>query len=190
MLPPILGPAGRDCGIELPNDGRLIGICGAGRLIGICGLAPPPPMFIGRAPPPLNPAPPGRAPPIPPPPRPPRPWPFASSKGATNAIPNNAAHPREAVQGNMLRIIQCCGLFFISANSILGQCQCITETCLEPRVTYPIIFAIQVRERMPPERFYLYYSTIPTSLPADDEPRCTRNPAPRYPRSCDANHES
>ncbi|MFM8213850.1 MAG: hypothetical protein ACKN82_04320, partial [Pirellula sp.] len=51
------GPAGRDCGMELPSDGRFIGIWGAGLDIGIEGLdIPPPPILgmLGRAPPPLK----------------------------------------------------------------------------------------------------------------------------------------
>jgi len=70
ILPGIAdGPAGRDCGLEFPNEGLLVGICGAGRDVGIEGR-PPPPM-LGRAPPPIL----GRAPPPlkPPPPRPPPP---------------------------------------------------------------------------------------------------------------------
>ena len=73
MLPGIAdGPAGRDCGIEFPNEGLFMGICGAGRDMGIEGRAPPPMLgMLGRAPPPLNPPPPPRFPPprFPPPPR-------------------------------------------------------------------------------------------------------------------------
>lgn len=59
------GPAGRACGIELPNEGLFIGICGAGLDIGIDGRDIPPMLgMLGRAPPPLKPAPPR------PPPRP------------------------------------------------------------------------------------------------------------------------
>ena len=78
ILPGIAdGPAGRDCGLEFPNEGLLVGICGAGRDVGIEGRPPPPmlgrapPPILGRAPPPIL----GRAPPPlkPPPPRPPPP---------------------------------------------------------------------------------------------------------------------
>ena len=73
MLPGVAdGPAGRDCGIEFPNEGLLMGVCGAGRDMGIEGRAPPPMLgMLGRAPPPLNPPPPPRFPPprFPPPPR-------------------------------------------------------------------------------------------------------------------------
>jgi hypothetical protein len=85
---------------------------------------------MGLAPPPLNPAPPGRAPPIPPPiepPRPPRPCAEASSSGATNAIPKTATHPSDVVKGTVQPIIQCRGLFFISAHSILGNRQIVFE---------------------------------------------------------------
>jgi hypothetical protein len=70
------GPAGLACGIELPNDGRFIGIWGAGLDIGIEGRDIPPMLgMLGRAPPPLKPAPPRFIAPPPPPPRmpPPRP---------------------------------------------------------------------------------------------------------------------
>jgi hypothetical protein len=81
------GPAGRDCGIELPNEGLLVGICGAGRDIGIEGRPPPPmlgrapPPMLGRAPPPML----GRAPPPRPPP-PPRICADAESIGPTKPI--------------------------------------------------------------------------------------------------------
>ena len=78
ILPGIAdGPAGRDCGLEFPNEGLLVGICGAGRDMGIEGR-PPPPM-LGRAPPPLKPPPPR-------PPPPPRICADAESIGTTKPI--------------------------------------------------------------------------------------------------------
>jgi hypothetical protein len=80
ILPGIAdGPAGRDCGLEFPNEGLLVGICGAGRDMDIEGR-PPPPM-LGRAPPPIL----GRAPPPRPPP-PPRICADAESIGPTKPI--------------------------------------------------------------------------------------------------------